>query len=107
MPAFFAPGHFQERCPCETEHCSVLPHGDLLMARTEDDKITLQVTNKLAGRGITNPCKVLVASSKGQVTLTGTVQHVHQRKAAEQAANGITGVKRVNNQLVVKAEKRQ
>ena len=77
------------------------------MAGKEDDKIALQITNKMAGRGITNPCKVTVASNKGEVTLSGTVQHPHQRKAAEQAATGITGVRRVNNQLVVKVEKRQ
>ena len=76
------------------------------MAQNEDTKIVMQITNKLAGRGITNPCKVVVASSKGQVTLSGTVQHVHQKKAAEQAATGITGVKRVNNQLTLKVEKR-
>jgi osmotically-inducible protein OsmY len=77
------------------------------MAGKEDDKITLQITNKMAGRGITNPCKVIISSNKGEVTLSGTVQHPHQRKAAEQAATGITGVRRVNNQLVVKVEKRQ
>lgn len=77
------------------------------MPQNEDNKIVMQVTNKLAGRGVTNPCKVTVASSKGLVTLSGTVQHIHQRKAAEQAATGITGVKRVNNQLTVKVEKRR
>ena len=76
------------------------------MAQNEDTKIVMQVTNKLAGRGVTNPCKVAVASSKGLVTLSGSVQHVHQKKAAEQAATGVTGVKRVNNLLVVKVEKR-
>ena len=77
------------------------------MAQNEDTKIVMQITNKLVGRGVTNPCKVIVASNKGQVTLSGTVQHVHQRKAAEQAATGITGVKRVNNQLTIKVEKRR
>jgi osmotically-inducible protein OsmY len=76
------------------------------MGSKEDTKISLQITNKLAGRGITTPCRVTVASNKGEVTLTGTVQHPHQRKAAEQAATGITGVRRVMNQLVVKVEKR-
>ena len=76
------------------------------MGSKEDAKINLQIVNKLAGRGITNPCKVTVSSNKGEVTLSGTVQHPHQRKAAEQAATGITGVRRVSNQLVVKVEKR-
>jgi osmotically-inducible protein OsmY len=76
------------------------------MGSKEDTKINMQITNKLASRGINNPCKVTVSSNKGEVTLSGTVQHVHQRKAAEQAAVGITGVRRVNNQLVVKVEKR-
>jgi osmotically-inducible protein OsmY len=76
------------------------------MGSKEDEKINMQVINKLAGRGITNPCKVSVSSNKGEVTLTGTVQHQHQRKAAEQVATGVTGVRRVQNQLVVKVEKR-
>lgn len=76
------------------------------MGSKEDEKINRQVVNKLASRGITNPCRVAVSSLKGEVTLTGTVQHQHQRKAAEQAATGITGVRRVQNQLVVKVEKR-
>ncbi len=76
------------------------------MGSKEDTKINLQIANKLASRGINNPCKVTVSCNKGEVTLSGTVQHPHQRKAAEQAATGITGVRRVNNQLVVKVEKR-
>ena len=76
------------------------------MGSKEDAKINMQIVNKLASRGINNPCKVTVSSNKGEVTLTGTVQHAHQLKAAEQAATGITGVRRVHNQLVVKVEKR-
>ena len=68
----------------------------------QDKTITRQVMGKLAGRGLNSPCKVVVDTIKGQVTLSGTVQYAHQKTTAAQAANGISGVKRVIDKLVVK-----
>lgn len=68
-----------------------------------DDKITQQVQNKLASRGVSSPCKVDVRTRNGDVTLTGTVQHLHQKAAAVRVASGIMGVRRVIDQLVQKA----
>lgn len=68
-----------------------------------DEKITQQVSQKLSSRGVRSPCRVAVRSSGGVVTLSGTVQYPHQKGAAVQAANGISGVRRVVDQMIVKA----
>jgi osmotically-inducible protein OsmY len=68
-----------------------------------DRSVTQQVTNKLAGRGLTSPCHVTVDTRNGEVTLTGSVQHAHQKGAAVQAASSISGVRRVIDRLIVKA----
>lgn len=62
-----------------------------------------QVSQKLANRGIRSPCRVQVQSRNGDVTLSGTVQFAHQKGAALQLVNAISGVRRVIDQLVVKA----
>ena len=67
-----------------------------------NDRITKTVTNKLATRGFSSPCRVTVQTSNGQVTLSGTVQHGHQIGAATAAVSGMTGVRRVINQITVK-----
>ncbi len=68
----------------------------------QDKTITRQVLGKLARRGLNSPCRVGVATVKGQVTLSGTVQYAHQKPTAVQVANGIAGVKRVIDNLIVK-----
>jgi osmotically-inducible protein OsmY len=67
-----------------------------------DMKLAQQVNMKLAMRGIRSPCVVSVSCNRGEVTLSGTVSQAHQLNAAMRIAQGITGVKRVINQLVVK-----
>lgn len=69
----------------------------------QDRTISRQVKDKIASRGLRPPCKVAVATNKGEVTLTGTVQHAHQKSAAVQAAQGIAGVRRVLDKLTVNA----
>ena len=71
-----------------------------------DIKLTQSVINKLAMRGIRSPCKVTVTVDKGLATLTGTVTQAHQKMAAAAVASGTSGIKRVVNQLVVKAAER-
>ena len=71
-----------------------------------DLKLTQAVINKLAMRGIRSPCKVTVTVDNGLATLTGTVTQAHQKQAASAAATGTSGIKRVVNQLVVKAAER-
>ncbi len=72
-----------------------------------DQKLTMLINNKMAMRGIRSPCRVTVTTSGGQVTLSGTVAQAHQKSTAVSVANGVTGVKRVIDQLTIKpAEKR-
>jgi osmotically-inducible protein OsmY len=68
----------------------------------QDRTISRQVQDKIASRGIRVPCRVAVATSKGEVTLSGSVQHAHQKAAAVQAAHGISGVRRVFDRLIIK-----
>ena len=68
-----------------------------------DRSVTQQVKNKLTGRGLSTPCNVAVDTRNGEVTLTGSVQHAHQKSTAVQAASAISGVRRVIDRLLVKA----
>lgn len=72
------------------------------MHDAKDGRITQTVTNKLASRGFSSPCRLTVQTSSGQVTLSGTVQHAHQKSAAASAISGMAGVRRVVNQITVK-----
>jgi osmotically-inducible protein OsmY len=69
----------------------------------QDKTINRQVQAKIAGRGLGSPCRIAVLTLKGEVTLTGSVQYAQQKITAVQAANGVSGVKRVVDRLVVKA----
>jgi osmotically-inducible protein OsmY len=71
-----------------------------------DRSIISQVTNKLAGRGLCAPCKLVVASRNGEVTLSGTVHHAHQKGTAVQVAAQVGGVRRVIDRLTVKVPAR-
>lgn len=74
------------------------------MARVSaaDHAITQKVLQKLAHRGVRSPCKVAVNTLGGSVTLTGSVQYSHQKILAAAAATGVTGVRRVSNQILLK-----
>ena len=69
-----------------------------------DGQITDKVNQLIGNRGMRSPCKVTVVTLKGQVTLSGTVVHAHQKVSAVQAARGAAGVKRVVDNLVVKPQ---
>lgn len=68
----------------------------------DDQKLCMMVTNKLMARGIRSPCAVSVSARNGEITLSGTVVQAHQKNAASHAASTIEGVKRVNDNLMVK-----
>jgi osmotically-inducible protein OsmY len=72
-----------------------------------DMKLTQTLINKLATRGIRTPCNVAVHVHGGLATLTGTVTQVHQKIAATSVATGVSGIKRVVNNIVVKAMERR
>jgi hypothetical protein len=66
-----------------------------------DATISKNVTRQLAGRGMRSPCHIQVQTHNGEVTLSGTVQFVHQRDAAVQAIRTVEGVKRIVEKLKV------
>ena len=68
----------------------------------QDKTITRQVQGKLASRGLNSPCRIEVATAKGEVTLTGNVQYAQQKTNAVQAATAVSGVRRVVDRLTVK-----
>jgi osmotically-inducible protein OsmY len=68
-----------------------------------DNSITRHVQGRIAGRGLGAPCRISVATAKGEVTLSGTVRFPQQKTTAVQAANGVAGVRRVVDRLTVKA----
>ena len=72
--------------------------------QVSDKTITNQINRKLVNRGVSSPCQVAVDTKNGQVTLSGSVRFAHQKAAAMSAAQGITGVRRVVDQLIVKPQ---
>lgn len=66
-----------------------------------DEEITKQVRQILVKKRLGPPCKILVETHKGVVTLSGTVPHVHLKERATQAAGGIDGCRDVVNQIEV------
>jgi osmotically-inducible protein OsmY len=78
------------------------------MAEQIPDRVIIQqITNKLATRGVRSPCRVTVLSYRGDVTLSGTVEHAHQKGAAVGVASGVAGVKRVVDQMTIKPPERR
>jgi len=68
----------------------------------QDRTITRQVQSKLMGRGLGVPCRIAVETSKGEVTLSGSVQQTQQKATAVQLTSGISGVRRVIDRLIIK-----
>lgn len=66
-----------------------------------DDTIAQKVTQQLSNRGLRSPCKVVVRALNGEVTLSGSVQHTHQKTSAVQVTRGVAGVRRIVDQLQV------
>jgi osmotically-inducible protein OsmY len=66
---------------------------------SSDAKIAQYITQRLAGCGIRAPSRVTIAASGGAVTLSGTIQYEHQRQQARKAIQGVSGVRRVIDNL--------
>ncbi len=70
-------------------------------AKTQDPIISQKVNERLSSLGIRAPCRVNVMTSKGNVTLSGTIQYEHQRLMAMRAVKNVAGVQRVSDQMRV------
>ena len=75
--------------------CATVPPQD-------DLRVEAEIKARLAARKDANLTRVGVASNRGIVRLTGTVESPDQRGQAEQIARGVPGVQRVVNSLEVR-----
>ena len=66
-----------------------------------DATISRNVSRQLASSGLRSPCHIQVQTRQGEVTLTGSVQFVHQRNTAVQAIRTVEGITRVVEKLKV------
>lgn len=66
-----------------------------------DATISRNVTRQLSSSGLRSPCRIQVQTRNGEVTLSGTVQFVHQKNAAVQAIRTVEGVKRIVEKIKV------
>lgn len=69
------------------------------MTRKDDERLQHQLEQKLISHGMRPPCQLHVTVRDGVVTLTGTVQHDYQKRAAVHACRTQTGVRSVINQI--------
>ena len=67
----------------------------------DDSTITAKVKSRLVGDKASNLTRVGVDTVNGTVSLTGTVDSVHDKVMAEEAARTVEGVRTVNNQLQI------
>lgn len=70
-----------------------------------NDKALLKDVNKRLMRTGTQT-KVTASVSSGAVTLTGTIQYEHQRRTIIRAANQVSGIRNVADQMTVQPKKR-
>ncbi len=79
----------------------------MLGKETSTDRIlTQKVTQQLINHGLRSPCQIAVLSRRGNVTLSGTIEYEHQRHNAVRTARGVSGVRRVIDQLHTKQRPR-
>ena len=67
--------------------------------KIKDPMISQRVNERLSSLGVRAPCRVTVVSSRGNVTLSGTIQYEHQRQLAVRAIKAVAGVQRVVDQM--------
>jgi osmotically-inducible protein OsmY len=66
-----------------------------------DDPMLTTAANNALTQNVTVPAGVEAKASDGNVTLTGTVRYGAQRTAAEQAVTGLTGVRKVRDEIEI------
>jgi hyperosmotically inducible periplasmic protein len=68
----------------------------------DDSEITSEVKTKLLAESVLKGLAISVTTFEGNVTLTGAVDNQEQKSKATQLVQNVKGVKKVNNELVVK-----
>lgn len=70
--------------------------------QTPDKQVSQKVQQRLSRAGVGSQSTISVQVRNGDVTLSGTLQYETQRRSALHAARGVTGVRRIVDQLQVK-----
>jgi osmotically-inducible protein OsmY len=68
-----------------------------------DRQISQKVQQRLSRAGVGSQSTISVQVRNGDVTLSGSLQYETQRRSVVHAASGVNGVRRVADQLQVKA----
>lgn len=71
------------------------------MAKKDDDRLELRLSNKLVNIGLRAPCRIQVEVYHGIVKLKGKVLFDYQKRAAITAARSMDGVKETIDELKV------
>jgi hyperosmotically inducible periplasmic protein len=78
--------------------------GETLGENIDDTNLTAAVKTQLARDKVSSLTRIEVDTNRGVVSLNGVVESASQRARAEEIARGVSGVKRVTNNLQVQRE---
>lgn len=78
-----------------------------MLGKISDSQLLKSVTQKICQKSAGSGCRITVAVSNGNVTLTGSVENEYQKRPFVNAASGINGVRRVidQTQVIVKPKR--
>ena len=79
-----------------------MPLGNLIPDKT----LLKSVIQRLARLGAGTPSRVTATVRSGEVTMNGTIGYEHERRNILKAASGVSGVRRVIDQIRVEAKKK-
>ena len=88
---------------CFSAGC-LLPVNRTLSDTPRDSVISANVEAQLAAEGSGGLSSILVDTEGGTVTLTGTVERAERKARAAELARQVKGVKRVKNDLEIRAD---
>ena len=72
-----------------------------------DKRISQKVEQRVSRAGFGSRAKIIVQVRNGDVTLSGTLQYDSQRRPLLHAARGVEGVRRIADQLQVRAARKK
>jgi len=85
-----------------TAGCAATPTSDSTGQYVDDATITTKVKSALLGDDAVKSFEIKVETFKGVVQLSGFVDTLDQKAAAERDASAVAGVQNVKNSLIVK-----
>jgi osmotically-inducible protein OsmY len=85
-----------------TGDCPATPKSHSTGQYVDDSTIMTKVKSALLGDDAVNSFEIKVETVKGVVQLSGFVDTSDQKSAAEKDASAVSGVKNVQNNLIVK-----